>query len=145
MSSIEFLHYVSFTQSKSSGYAQTEVRIRKRDISTLAFPDDCISFNFYDKEIHHNMGSSYFNDEEINVSPTYYIGKIYTREELVQELGKDSSFVSDFDEMLAKYAVKVKGNEFYVLSGDDKVISPSKVNFKHNSKDLANAERLYKY
>ncbi len=143
MSSTEYLHYVSFTQSNSSGYAQTEARIRERDVNTIAFPDDCISFNFYDKVIYHSDDVSYFNDQEVNVSPTYYIGNIYTREELVKELGADSQFVSDFDEMLAKYAVKVKGNEYYVLSGDDKVISPSKLKFKHNSRDL-DIEKLFK-
>ena len=142
MSSNQLLHFVSFTQSKENGYKQTDKQIKEREINGITLPEDCISFYFYDKilKIKDNGTENNLDNEKINISNTYYIGKIYNRDDVINELGENATILSDMEEMLADKVVKVKGNEFYILGSEDLVISPNKVNFKSKTPDY---ERVF--
>ena len=141
MSSNQLLHFVSFTQSKENGYKQTDKQIKEREINNITLPEDCISFYFYDKilKIKDNGTENNLDNEKINISNTYYIGKIYNRDDVINELGENATILSDMEEMLADKVVKVKGNEFYILGSEDLVISPNKVNFKSKTPDYERA------
>ena len=142
MSSNQLLHFVSFTQSKENGYKQTDKQIKEREINGITLPEDCISFYFYDKilKIKDNGTENNLDNEKINISNTYYIGKIYNRDDVINELGENATILSDMEEMLADKVVKVKGDEFYILGSEDLVISPNKVNFKSKTPDY---ERVF--
>lgn len=142
MSSNQLLHFVSFTQSKENGYKQTDKQIKEREINGITLPEECISFYFYDKilKIKDNGTENNLDNEKINISNTYYIGKIYNRDDVINELGENATILSDMEEMLADKVVKVKGNEFYILGSEDLVISPNKVNFKSKTPDY---ERVF--
>lgn len=142
MSSNQLLHFVSFTQSKENGYKQSDKQIKEREINSITLPEDCISFYFYDKilKIKDNGTENNLDNEKINISNTYYIGKIYNRDDVINELGENATILSDMEEMLADKVVKVKGNEFYILGSEDLVISPNKVNFKSKTPDY---ERVF--
>ena len=131
----EILHFVSYTQSKENGYKQVDKRIKERNIDKIQLPADCISFYFYDKVSKLKSKEEMINlaEDKNNISNTYYIGKEYNREQIIKELGANASILDDMEEMLADKVVKVKGDEFYILTDGDCVVSADKIHYSYNS------------
>ena len=138
----ELLHFVSYTQSAMNMYATTEKQIRVRSVNQLVFPDDCTSFELFDKILRHHKDDTVYLGEIINRCQ-YYIGTPYTIAELIQHLGENHEIVEICKDMEVDRAVKVYGNEYIPLQPTDKVITPERVNTRSNSSNKAAMERLY--
>ena len=125
----EILHYISYTRSKYSMYETKEICIPTRDIRRMVFPRDCTSFELFDRVFRHSdTDDTIFVGEAINRSQ-YYIGTIYDLNAVQKELGGDSPIYTELAEDKPDKIVKVYGDEFLSIRGNDHVVLPSRVKF----------------
>lgn len=128
----EVVHYISYTLSKYRNYETVERQIPTRDVTRMIFPKDCTSFELYDRIFRHNETYDIIYVGEVVNRSQYYIGKVYSLDELGKEVGTSSPTYKDFADSDYDKIVKIYGDEFISVASDDHVILPSRVKFANN-------------
>jgi len=126
------LHYICITLSKAKNYQTFERQIPTRDLKKLVFPRDCTSFELYDRNCHHDEQNNAIYVGEVVDRTQYYVGKIYTREQLKSEVGENSPTYLEITKTPANKIVKISGDEFVNARAEDTVVSPTQLNLADN-------------
>ena len=63
----------------------------------MDFPKRTFSFHFFDIEEEENVNGETLTGKQKNVSPTYWFGKVLTKDQVATNEGKDSMLYSNMD------------------------------------------------
>lgn len=132
----QLLHYISYTTGNHGNYTTTERQINARDFYSFKFPKECISFELFDKiSRQSDQDETIFIGEILN-REQFFIGKEYTLESVAKELGPNSPIFREIVADNPAKIVKIAGGEFLNISSEDKIITPSLLQFSDCFVDL---------
>ncbi len=120
-------HFISYTYYNYGHYVTQEKAIKRRDISTLIFPNTCIGFELFDRVSRQSdIDDTVFIGEVVNRSQ-YYIGKTYNLNAVAQELGTDSPIYRELKADNATRIVKVCSGEYVGVCPEDTILAPRSI------------------